>query len=248
MPILKCKIYICGYTDLSAPPEHQFRCSITLTKAGSHDCRRRAPARRPVGRSKPPKMTDTTRGFRSLYLVHQSLHQMHKNAKPNSPPSSMATATTPLLSSTLQPVTHLLRPASTSVQRRHFHPSQQHPPADPVAMLQQLRLPQPRSSPTAHEGEQPVTSHRRCPSRGPSYPASASSSTARRQIQPPSAFAHHTSASSIAHEHHAHHVGHPPAFRPSQQHRPPHQRPRFINTPDSDLAEHLPSSPNPSRT
>ncbi|KAL5993716.1 hypothetical protein ACLOJK_040974 [Asimina triloba] len=33
-----------------------------------------------------------------------------------------------------------------------------------------------------------------------------------------------------------------------QQHGPPHQRPRFVSTPDSDLAEHLPSSPNPSRT
>ncbi|KAL5980840.1 hypothetical protein ACLOJK_028760 [Asimina triloba] len=91
-------------------------------------------------------------------------------------------------------------------------------------MLQQLRLPQPRSSPTAHEGEQLVTSHRRRPSRGPSHPASASSSTARRQIQPPSAFAHHTSANSIDHEHHAHHVGHPPAFRLSQQHRLPYKR------------------------
>ncbi|KAL5977894.1 hypothetical protein ACLOJK_036917 [Asimina triloba] len=47
-------------------------------------------------RSKPLKMTATTRGFRSLYLLHQSMHQMYKNAKPNSPnspPSSMATAT-----------------------------------------------------------------------------------------------------------------------------------------------------------
>ncbi|KAL6003917.1 hypothetical protein ACLOJK_004463 [Asimina triloba] len=60
-------------------------CSITLTKAGSHGCRRRAPAKYADARSKPPKMTATTRGFRSLYLLHQSLHQMHKNAKPISP-------------------------------------------------------------------------------------------------------------------------------------------------------------------
>ncbi|KAL5978949.1 hypothetical protein ACLOJK_018844 [Asimina triloba] len=45
------------------------------------------------GRSKPPKMTVTMRGFRSLYLLPQSMHQMYKNAKPNSPPSSMVTAT-----------------------------------------------------------------------------------------------------------------------------------------------------------
>ncbi|KAL5985585.1 hypothetical protein ACLOJK_027571 [Asimina triloba] len=50
-----------AYTVCSTPPEHQFRCSITLTKAGSHGCRRRAPAGRPVGRSKPPKMSRTTR-------------------------------------------------------------------------------------------------------------------------------------------------------------------------------------------
>ncbi|KAL5981658.1 hypothetical protein ACLOJK_015721 [Asimina triloba] len=61
-------------------------CSITLTKAGSHGCRRRAPAKYADARSKPPKMTATTRGFRSLYLLHQSLHQMHKNAKPISQP------------------------------------------------------------------------------------------------------------------------------------------------------------------
>ncbi|KAL5978796.1 hypothetical protein ACLOJK_018691 [Asimina triloba] len=34
------------------------------------------------GRSKPPKMTATTRGFRSLYLLHQSMHRMYKNQKP----------------------------------------------------------------------------------------------------------------------------------------------------------------------
>ncbi|KAL5990378.1 hypothetical protein ACLOJK_011278 [Asimina triloba] len=42
------------------PPEHQTRCSITLTKAGSHGCRRRAPARCADARSNPPKMMRMT--------------------------------------------------------------------------------------------------------------------------------------------------------------------------------------------
>ncbi|KAL6001622.1 hypothetical protein ACLOJK_007360, partial [Asimina triloba] len=109
------------------PPEHQFRCSITLTKAG-----RELPGGDADGRSKPPKMTAMTRGFRSLYLLHQSMHQMYKNAKPNSHPSSMATATD---DSSLHDHHLPIR------QRRHVHHSTLWPPHDQL----QSSMPKPSS-------------------------------------------------------------------------------------------------------
>ncbi|KAL6009728.1 hypothetical protein ACLOJK_000157 [Asimina triloba] len=62
------------------------------------------------GRSKPPKMTATTRGFRSLYLLHQSMHRI-----PN--PPSTATICSILL--------NVEQPSSTLQQRPN-------PPSNPA--------------------------------------------------------------------------------------------------------------------
>ncbi|KAL5978950.1 hypothetical protein ACLOJK_018845, partial [Asimina triloba] len=75
------------------PPEHPYGAPSPSPRPAAMAAGGELPSGDADGRSKPPKMTATTRGFRSLYLLHQSMHQMYKNEKPNSPPSSMATAT-----------------------------------------------------------------------------------------------------------------------------------------------------------
>ncbi|KAL5999550.1 hypothetical protein ACLOJK_037835 [Asimina triloba] len=86
----------CMYTVFNAPPEHPYGAPSSPSRPAAMAAGDESSGEGADDRSKPLKMMATTRGFRSLYLLHQSMHQMYKNAKPNSPnspPSSMATTT-----------------------------------------------------------------------------------------------------------------------------------------------------------
>ncbi|KAL6006519.1 hypothetical protein ACLOJK_037475 [Asimina triloba] len=93
------------------------------------------------GRSKPPKMTATTRGFRSLYLLHQSMHRMYKNQKPisifvrqpwlpNPPPTATICS---ILLNVEQPSSTLQQRPNPPIQSSNAWPAPtrtiQHPPS-----------------------------------------------------------------------------------------------------------------------
>ncbi|KAL5979070.1 hypothetical protein ACLOJK_018967, partial [Asimina triloba] len=116
------------------------------------------------GRSKPPKMTATTRGFRSLYLLHQSMHRMYKNQKPisifvrqpwlpNPPPT--ATICSILL--------NVEQPSSTLQQRPN-------PPSNPATNGSSNRKPITPSS--VFSGQQLARSSQRPTHHDPLAPAS----------------------------------------------------------------------------
>ncbi|KAL5973101.1 hypothetical protein ACLOJK_037127, partial [Asimina triloba] len=122
-------------------------CSITLTKAGSHGCRRRAPARCADARSNSAKMTTTTRGFRSLYLLRPSMHISHKNQKYKDSSSSPTTVHTQIRR---PPAANRPPSATMAAPSCSMRPTSSSPP--PICVGEQLTthpLQQPPSSATA---------------------------------------------------------------------------------------------------
>ncbi|KAL6009252.1 hypothetical protein ACLOJK_022480, partial [Asimina triloba] len=121
-----------------APPEHQTRCSITLTKVGSHGCRRRA----------------LRRWCRWTIQASQSdgdsaQIQIQHCPKPHQSPAAMIATTSVrhrLSRRDLpQPATHLLRPQPRQ-QRLHQRPVASSPPK-PAAPSSPIQTRQRPSSP-----------------------------------------------------------------------------------------------------